>query len=107
MIQNDQRSIHVCRCLKKKNQTAKPDTKQVKQSKTKQVDNPKNNFSQNNMKLYFLNNTENIKDPSMYKYSFEVMFLVVLQPLFCYENKDFRDIYENRSNYASRHGSRQ
>lgn len=66
----------------------------MKQSKTKQINNPKNIFSQNNMKIYFLNNTENIKDPSMCKYSLEVMFLIVLQPLLSYENKDFREIYE-------------
>lgn len=82
---------------------------QMKQSKTNDL--PKNIFSQNKMKIYFLSNPQNVKHPSqplMSKYSLGAIFLIVLQPLFySHESKDFREIYENRPKYASRHGSRQ
>lgn len=81
----------------------------MKQRKTKQIDAPKNIFSQNKMKIYFLSDPEIIKDPSQPTY---VQILISGHSSYCaattillhYENKDFREIYENRSKYASRHG---
>lgn len=54
--------MFVILCLKKKNQTAKPNAKQMKQNKLLIL----KIFSQNNMKIYFLT-PESIKDPSICK----------------------------------------